>query len=170
MSFIFQCFSNALNNSMLWNDLYVWWSWEVSLLSLSRSLSLKPVSPPNWSLNSGLFSCKADALSLGSHLQSVLVILEMGSHKLFSWASLEPQNARSLPQVARITGVSDQYPGGKFLNITVLDHKWELASVFVAVCLFCTFAVWTQKLSLARQIFYHLSHASSLFCFRILFR
>jgi hypothetical protein len=43
-------------------------------------------------LNSGLYTCKAGALSLELHLRSILLWLfwEIGSYELFAQASLEP--------------------------------------------------------------------------------
>jgi hypothetical protein len=44
-------------------------------------------------LNLGLLACKAGVLLLEPHLESVLVILEMGSFKLFAWTGLESQSS-----------------------------------------------------------------------------
>jgi hypothetical protein len=46
-------------------------------------------------VSSRLCTCKAGALPLEPHLHFALVILEMGAHKLFAWAGLEPISSRS---------------------------------------------------------------------------
>jgi hypothetical protein len=50
----------------------------------------------DWGLNSGLCTCKAgsiSALSVTPPVHFDLIIFDMGSHKLFAQAGLEPQSS-----------------------------------------------------------------------------
>jgi hypothetical protein len=49
-----------------------------------------------WGLNSGLYSCRADALPL-PHLQTIFLWLfwRWDSLKLFAWAGLKPKSSQS---------------------------------------------------------------------------
>jgi hypothetical protein len=52
----------------------------------------------DWGLNSGLCTCKAGAVPLEPHLQSVLLwFLEMRSYELFAQAGLELLSCQSWP-------------------------------------------------------------------------
>jgi hypothetical protein len=59
-------------------------------------------------LSTCLHACTVGALPLEPHLQAVsaVVVLEMGSCKLFAWTGLEHRSILQISQVARIIGTS----------------------------------------------------------------
>jgi hypothetical protein len=84
-----------------------------------------------------------------------LIILKIGSHKLFAWAGLEPWSSWSqVSQVGRITCVSHQH---LTLASIFVKTKFQLRYIFLFVC----FMVLGFELKASLLLGRHLSHSTS---------
>jgi hypothetical protein len=99
----------------------------------------------------GLNAC---LLPLEPHPQSVLfcfLFFRQGLALTLPWPAL---NLNPPTYASWVTGIAGIY------------HHTRPHSP-LAVCFVYSTGVWTQRFALARQVLYHFSHASSLFCFSL---
>jgi hypothetical protein len=100
--------------------------------------------------------CKADALLLEPHLQSIfsLVIVEMGSCKIFAHVGLKPQFSQTQPSMSlwlQVWATWSPVPIWFFLHMcTASDKLWFVESISNSLCFFYYLEYFNVLLTLYR--------------------